>query len=222
VLENFFDKAHSHSFHRGSSVPTKNPLVTRQRNHRRSNGRGLTPRTTPMPRARRAQAAPRLPSAVRPSSSRTATADRAAHALRQSTEERRSTSSIPRGPTTASSAHNDPADKGHTWLFVGIGADARSARPRRLDPASSDQQGIRKKVRETSLILDVGAEGPPRPVSVESDRLGLAARQLYERWRDASAEATQAGRGVTPAKRDGTHKQPGVLAGAEPCELRRM
>jgi len=35
---------------------------------------------------------------------------------------------------------------------------------------------------ETSLVLDAGIDDPPRPVSVESDRLGLCARRLHERW----------------------------------------
>ena len=35
--------------------------------------------------------------------------------------------------------------------------------------------------RETSLVLDAGIDDAPRPVSVESDRLGLCARRLYER-----------------------------------------
>jgi len=39
--------------------------------------------------------------------------------------------------------------------------------------------------RETSLILGEDPDGPPRPVSVESDRLGLAARHLYEHWASA-------------------------------------
>ena len=84
-----------------------------------------------------------------------------------------------------------PADKGHTWLFV---ESVRTRAPHALGDwiqRRAINKVFEEGKRETSLILDVGAEGPPRPVSVESDRLGLAARQLYERWARASAEATQ-------------------------------
>jgi hypothetical protein len=36
--------------------------------------------------------------------------------------------------------------------------------------------------RETELLLEDPTDSVPRPVSVECDRGGLAARHLYERW----------------------------------------
>ena len=84
-----------------------------------------------------------------------------------------------------------PADEGQTWLFV---ESVRTRAPHTLGDwiqRRAINKVFEEGKRETSLILDVGAEAPPRPVSVESDRLGLAARQLYERWTCRSAGAPQ-------------------------------
>lgn len=83
--------------------------------------------------------------------------------------------------------HLTPADADHTWLFV---ESLRTRAPHALGDRVQ-QRAIGKLFeegrRERTLILDAGPDDRAHPVSVESDRVGLAARNLYERWAGGAA-----------------------------------
>ena len=205
VLENFFEKAHLPFIHRGSFGPDQNPLVARQRITVDPDGRGLHAEDDPdapwhvepkLPRGFVGLLGRLLLGLRRPIAQHTRfDIDGGAQIYLE----------YPTGTYDRFVAHMTPADKGHTWLFV---ESVRTRAPHALGDwiqRRAINKVFEEGKRETSLILDVGAEGPPRPVSVESDRLGLAARQLYERWAHASAEATQQDAAVN--LRNGTDAQ---------------
>src|SRR5262249_62357134 len=84
-----------------------------------------------------------------------------------------------------------PADEERTWLFV---ESVRTRAPHFLGDWVQRRVLSRlfeEGTHETSLILAAGADDR-RPVSVESDRVGIAARRLYERWDRGSGTAVGA------------------------------
>ena len=93
-----------------------------------------------------------------------------------------------------------PADDQHTWLFVeSVRTRARHALGDWIQRRAIGMLFEEGK-RETSLVLAAGPVAPARLVSVESDRLGLAARRLCERW--------DAGSGPSARERDSTALAP--------------
>ncbi len=195
VLGNAFDKAHLPFIHKGTFGPDQDTLVVRQRITVDADGRGLRAEDDPDCSWR---AEPKLPGGIVGMLGRLVLGLRkpvaqhmrfdVAHGVQIYLE-------YPGGAFDLFLTHVTPADDAHTWLFV---ESVRTRAPHAV--GDWIQRRVLRKVfeegrRETSLILADGPDGPPPPVSVESDRLGLAVRQLYERW---------AG-GASPRDRDLAH-----------------
>jgi phenylpropionate dioxygenase-like ring-hydroxylating dioxygenase large terminal subunit len=183
VLENAFDKAHVPFIHRGTFGPDQNPLVARQRITVDLDGRGLRAEDDPNSPW---QADPRIPGGRlgrllglrRPIAQHTRFDVEGVVQIYLE---------YPNGTYDLFVTHITPADERHTWLFV---ESVRTRAPHALGDWFQRRaigKVFEEGKRETSLILAAGPDGLPRPISVESDRLGLAARQLYERWAGGSA-----------------------------------
>jgi len=188
VLENFFDKAHLPFIHTGSFGSRQNPLVARQQVTIDPDGRGL-----------RAEDDPNSPWHVDPKLPRGFVGLLARLILQLRTPVAQHTRfevesgaqlylEYPNGTFDLFVTHLTPADEKHTWLFV---ESARTRAPHAVGDWIQ-RRAINKVLaegkRETSLILAADREEAP-PVSVESDRRGLAARHLYERWAASRAPA---------------------------------
>ena len=188
VLENFFDKAHVPFIHTGTFGPDQDPLVARQRITVDADGRGLRAEDDPDSPW---HAEPKLPGGVLGVLGRLLLGLRrpiAQHTRFDVEEGAQIYLEYPNGTFDLFVTHLTPADDEHTWLFV---ESVRTRAPHAIGDWIQ-RRAIRKVFeegkRETSLILDAGRDGLPPPVSVESDRLGLAARQLYERWAPSAGE----------------------------------
>jgi len=187
VLENFFDKAHLPFIHTGSFGADQDPLVARQRITIDADGRGLRAEDDP---ACLWHTEPKLPKGVIGVLARLflGLRDPVAQHTRFDVEGGAQIYlKYPAGTYDRFVTHLTPADEGHTWLFV----QSLRARARHLVGDWIQRRAINKIFaegrRETSLVLEAGPDDAALPVSVESDRLGLAARQLYERWAQGSA-----------------------------------
>lgn len=182
VVENFFDKAHAPFIHTGTFGSGQDTLVARQRVTVDADGRGLHAEDDPDAPW---QVAPKLPRGLIGLFGRlffglrTPVAQHARFALETGAQ---LYVGYPNGIFDLFRARITPADEAHTWLFV------ESLRTRAAHAVGDwiQRRTIRKLfdegTRETSLILAAGGAGEPALVSVESDRVGLAARHLYERW----------------------------------------
>ncbi len=190
VLENFFDKAHVPFIHTGAFGANQDPLVARQRITLDSDRRGLHAEDDP---ASPWQGEPRLPGGL------IGLLGRLLFGLRRPVAQHTRFNveggaqiylEYPNGTYDRFLTHVTPADEDHTWLFV------ESIRTRASHAIGDwvQRRAIRKVFeegkRETNLLLKTGADTRARPISVESDRLGLAARRLYERWAADAAAAT--------------------------------
>jgi phenylpropionate dioxygenase-like ring-hydroxylating dioxygenase large terminal subunit len=197
VLENAFDRAHLPFIHEETFGPDQDPLVTRQRVLLESDGRGLRAEDDP---SSPWQTAPRLPKGILGLLGRLLLGLREPIAQRMRFEVEGGQQiclEYPNGTADLFVTHLTPADEGHTWLFV---ESMRTRAPHAIG------DWIQRRVigrifeegrRETSLILHVDPHDPPDPVSVESDRVGLAARRLYESWaRGSGAPARDHGLAV--------------------------
>ncbi len=182
VLENFFDKAHVPFIHTGTFGSNQDPLVARQRISVDPDGRGLRA-------ADDADAPwhvePKVPGGLVGLLGRLLFGLRRPIAQHTGFEVSRGAQiymEYPNGTFDLFVTHLTPADERHTWLFV---ESVRTRAPHAIGDWIQ-RRAINKIFdegkRETSLILDAGPDDCPPPVSVESDRLGLAVRQLYERW----------------------------------------
>ncbi len=182
VLENAFDEAHLPFIHAGTFGSHQDPLVTRQRVVLEAGGRGLHAEDDPDSPW---QAKPRVPGGIlgflarpllglrEPIARRTRFDVEAGQLIRLE---------YPNGTFDLFVAHLTPADEGHTWLLV---ESVRTRAPHAI--GDWIQRRVIGRVfeegrRETSLILHADSPDRPDSVSVESDRVGLAARRLYERW----------------------------------------
>ena len=184
TLENAFDKAHVPFIHQGSFGPGQDPLVARQRITVDPDGEGLQAEDDPDSPW---HAEPRVPGGWlgaiarllgfrRPTTQSTRFEVGGAVRIYQE---------YPNGTYDLFVAHLTPADEQRTWLFV---ESVRTRAPHAVgDWIQRRALGrlFEEGKRETSFILGEDPDGPPRPVSVESDRLGLAARHLYEHWASA-------------------------------------
>lgn len=177
VLENTLDTAHNPFIHRGAFGPQVDPLVPRQRVHLDPDGLGLRAEDDP--------ASPWRPSGPLV----TGLYGLAARLLGQTSPAARYSSFALGGSVTtyveyasgrwdAFSLYVTPATPGHTWVFY---ESTRTRFPLRVaDPL---QRAFMKRIlqegeRETSLITDDPETAGPE-ISVESDRVALAARRLY-------------------------------------------
>jgi phenylpropionate dioxygenase-like ring-hydroxylating dioxygenase large terminal subunit len=182
VLENFFDKAHVPFIHTGTFGSKQDPLVARQRITIDADGRGLRAEDDAEAPWR---AEPKVPGGFLGVLGRlffglrTPVAQHTRFAVDTGVQ---LYMQYPNRTFDVFLARLTPADEVHTWLFV---ESVRTRAPHVIGDWIQ-QRAVRKVfdegARETGLILDppTGAETPA--VSVESDRLGIAARQLYERW----------------------------------------
>jgi|SRR5262245_32073498 len=193
VLENAFDKAHLPFIHRGTFGPDQDPLVARQRITVDADGGGLRSEDDPsspwhaevsLPGGWIGRLARLLVGLRRPIAQHTRF-DVGGIAQQTYIE-------YPDGTYDLFVAHITPADEERTWLFV---QSVRTRAPHSI--GDWVQRRVLSRLfeegnRETSLILDPGPD-EPRPVSVESDRVGIAARRLYERWDRGSGTSVGAG-----------------------------
>ena len=186
VLENFFDKAHVPFIHTGTFGPNQDPLVARQRISVAADGRSLRAEDDPNSPW---HVAPKLPRGVVGSLGRLFLELRtpiAQHTQFDVGGVAQIYMEYPNGTFDLFVTYFTPADEAHTWLFV---ESVRTRAPHAIGDWIQ-RRALRKIFeegkRETSLLLEGDPDDVPRPVSVESDRLGLAVRQLYERWASAS------------------------------------
>ena len=187
VLENFFDKAHLPFIHTRTFGADQDPLVARQRITLDPNGRSL--------RAEDDDSAwhvePKQPKGF------VGWVGRLLFGLQRPVAQHMRFDvdaggqiyiEYPNGTFDLFNAHLTPADADHTWLFV---ESVRTRAPHTFGDwiqRRAINRIFEEGKRETSLLLGPDDDAP-RQVSVESDRLGLAARHLYERWvRGAGAE----------------------------------
>jgi hypothetical protein len=189
VLENVFDKAHLPFIHAGSFGRDQDPLVARQRVTVDADERGLSAEDEPgapwraeskLPRGAVGLVARLLLGLRAPVAQRTRFD--VAEGVQLSIE-------YPAGTYDRFVTRITPADDGHTWLFV---ESIRTRAPHALgDWVQRRAIGrlFAEGERETALLLRPDSGEPLTPVSVESDRVGLAARRLYERWAGDAARA---------------------------------
>jgi phenylpropionate dioxygenase-like ring-hydroxylating dioxygenase large terminal subunit len=179
VLENTLDTAHNPFIHRGAFGPRLDPLVPQQKVHVDADGRGLRAQEDPASRWR-----PSGPLV-------TGIFGLAARLLGQTSPTVRysrfelggrvtSYAQYASGRWDAFTLYLTPADPGRTWMFY---ESTRTRFP--LRAGDSLQRSFMKRIleegeRETSLILDDPETAGPE-ISVESDRVALAARRLYSR-----------------------------------------
>jgi phenylpropionate dioxygenase-like ring-hydroxylating dioxygenase large terminal subunit len=182
AVENFFDQAHVPFIHRGTFGPDQDPLVARQRIIVDSDGRVLRAEDDPGSPWR---VEPKLPRGLVGLLGRLFLGLRKPIAQRKSFDLERGAEiylEYPSGTYDLFMTRITPADEKHTWLFV---ESVRTRAPHALGDwlqrraiGSVFEEGK----LETSLILAADPGAPAHPVSVESDRVGLAARRLCERW----------------------------------------
>jgi hypothetical protein len=186
VLENAFDKAHLPFIHRGSFGPHQDPRVARQRITVDADGRALRAEDDPDAPW---HVEPKLPGGLVGWLGRLLLGLRTPVTQQTQFDVERGVQiyqEYPAGTFDLFLAHITPADAQHTWLFV---ESVRTRAPHVIGDwiqRRAINKVFEEGKRETSLILDAGPEDPQRRVSVESDRLGLAARQLYEHWAGGS------------------------------------
>jgi phenylpropionate dioxygenase-like ring-hydroxylating dioxygenase large terminal subunit len=187
VLENFFDKAHVPFIHTGTFGSDQDPLVARQRVTIDADRRGLHAEDDPDASWR---VEPKVPGGF------IGVLGRLFFGLRTPVAQYTRFGveagaqlyiEYPNDTFDLFLAHITPADETQTWLFV---ESVRTRAPHVIGDWIQ-RRAIRKVfdegARETTLILDSDPDGrTPPAVSVESDRLGIAARQLYERWVDGA------------------------------------
>lgn len=179
VLENALDTAHNPFIHRGAFGPHLDALVPQQNVHADADGLGLRAEVDPA-------------SCWRPSGPLvTGFFGLAARLLGQTSPTVRysrfelggrvtSYVEFASGRWDAFSLYLTPANPGHTWIFY---ESTRTRFPLRVgDPLQRNfmKRILREGERETSLILDDPEHAGPE-ISVESDRIALAARRLYSR-----------------------------------------
>ena len=188
LLESSLDKAHVPFIHAGTFGSDQDPLVPRQRISVDPDGRGLRAEDDPdCPW----HAEPKLPGGVLGLLGRLVlglSRPVAQHTRFDVRDGAQIYLEYPRGTFDLFLTHVTPADDAHSWLFV---ESARTRAPHAI--GDWIQTRVFRKIfeegtRESSLLLDAGDDDPQTPVSVESDRLGLAARQLYERWVSSARE----------------------------------
>lgn len=191
VLENFFDKAHVPFIHTGTFGPDQDPLVARQRITMDPDGRGLRAEDDA---ASPWHVEPKLPKGLIGFLARLLLGLRKpiAQYTRFDVEGGAEIyQEYPNGTYDRFVAHITPADEGHTWLFV---ESVRTRAPHAIGDWFQHRaisRVFKEGSRETSLILEAGAPDPSPAVSVESDRLGLAVRKLYERWAGGSGASAK-------------------------------
>jgi phenylpropionate dioxygenase-like ring-hydroxylating dioxygenase large terminal subunit len=182
VLENAFDEAHLPFIHAGTFGSHQDPLVPRQRVTLEADGRGLRAEDDPdSPWL----AEPRVPRGLLGFLARLLLGLRAPTAQRTRFDVEAGQEihlEYPNGTFDLFVAHLTPADEGHTWLLV---ESLRTRAPHAV--GDWIQRRVIARVfeegrRETDLILHTDPAERPDPVSVESDRVGLTARRLHERW----------------------------------------
>jgi phenylpropionate dioxygenase-like ring-hydroxylating dioxygenase large terminal subunit len=190
VLENAFDKAHLPFIHRRTFGAKQDPLVARQRIRVEADGQSITAEDDPDSPWK---PAPKLPAGLvgrlgrivglRPPVVQRTRFDTAG--LLQIDIE------YPNGTYDLFLTFLTPADERQTWLFVmSLRTRARHAVGDWVQRRTLERIFEEGK-RETTLVLPAGPDAQARPLSVESDRLGLCARQLYERrWRDRSTPSS--------------------------------
>jgi len=193
TLENFFDMAHVPYIHR-SFGSHQDPLVTRRRLTLDPDGHGIRAEDDP---ASPWQVEPRLPGGVLGLLARLFLGLRkpiAQHTAFDVVAGAQVYLEYPNGTFDLFRTHLTPADDRHTWLFI------QSLRTRAAHALGDWIQRraigtlLEEGKREQALILAADrAGGAAAQVSVESDRVGLAVRHLYERW---------AGGAATPSNRD--------------------
>jgi vanillate monooxygenase len=187
MVENFFDKAHLPFIHSGTFGSDQDPLVARQRVTIDADGRGLRAEDDPEAPWR---VAPKLPGGFIGALGRLLFGLRtpvAQHARFEIEAGAQLYIEYPNDTFDLFLARITPADQAHTWLFV---ESVRTRAPHVLGDwiqRRTIRRVFDEGARETSLILDPGLDGGTPAVSVESDRVGLAARQLYERWLQRAA-----------------------------------
>jgi phenylpropionate dioxygenase-like ring-hydroxylating dioxygenase large terminal subunit len=200
VVENFFDQAHVPFIHRGSFGANQDPLVARQRITVDADGRAL-----------RAEDDPTSPWSVEPRLPRglVGVLGRLLLGLRRPIAQHKRFAGeggaeiyleYPTGTYDLFVTRMTPADEAHTWLFV---QSIRTRAPHAFGDwiqRRTIERVLEEGQRETSLILAPGPNAPAQ-VSVESDRLGLAARRLCERGA-AISEPAKGDPAVLPAAAD--------------------
>ena len=187
VLESLFDKAHVPFIHRGTFGDHQDPLVARQRITVDTDRHGLRAEDDPNSPWR---AAPKVPGGFLGWLARLLlglATPSAQHTRFHVGEGMQVSLEYPNGTYDRFVTHLTPADEANTWLFV---ESLRTRAPHVI--GDRVQRRVINKLfeegkRETSLILPASPDDPLRPVSVESDRLGLMVRQLDERWARGSA-----------------------------------
>jgi len=192
LLENFFDKAHVPFIHRATFGPNQDPLVTRQRVTLDADRRELHAEDDP---ASPWHAKPRVPGGL------LGGIGRLVLGLKEPSAQQTRLSlggaaqvyvEYPNGTYDLFITRMTPVDEARTWLFV---ESVRTRAPHII--GDWIQRRVIRKIfdegqRESSLILSPGPDDQTRPISVESDRVGLAARELYERRaRTAVTPATE-------------------------------
>src|SRR5262249_11097599 len=198
VLENFFDQAHVPFIH-ASFGRNQDTLVARQQIVADTDGRGLRAEADPnCPWPTKAK----LPGGIVGVLARLFLGLRTPvtqHTRFDVEAGAQTYLEYPNGTFDRFIAHLTPADDAHTRLFV---ESLRTRAPHAL--GSWIQRRAIGRIfaegeRETSLILDSDPTEVTPPVSVEADRLGLAARRLYERWEGRMAtHATAAMKNTAP------------------------
>jgi nitrite reductase/ring-hydroxylating ferredoxin subunit len=200
TLENAFDEAHLPFIHRKTFGPGRDPLVARQRVTVDPDGGGLIAQEDPDSPWHTAPTLPRGWVGVL-----AALLGLRAPVARYVRFELPCVNHVyleyPNGTYDLFVTYLTPADDAHTWLFV---SSART----RATHALGDwiQRRVLARIfdegsREASLILPAGPDDPPTAVSVESDRVSLRARQLFERWEHGSIAMQPSSTGPCPSRR---------------------
>ena len=186
TLENFFDAAHVPFIHRSFGAH-QDPLVARRRLTMDADGQGLRAEDDP---ASPWQVEARLPRGVVGLLARLFLGLR--EPIAQHMTFRLETGAqvyleYPNGTFDLFRTHLTPADADHTWLFV---ESLRTRAPHALGDwiqRRAIDKILEEGKRERTLILEVSPDDRSPPVSVESDRVGLAVRHLYQRWVSGAA-----------------------------------
>jgi len=189
ALENAFDQAHVPFIHRATFGGDQEPLVPRQRITVDPDGRGLRVEDDP---ASPWHPAPRLPRGwigwiARLLGLRPPVAGYRRFDVEGATQQLYL--EYPGGTYDLFLARFTPADAEHTWLFL---ESVRTRAPHAVGDWIQ-RRAIRRILDEgrleTQLVLPADPDDRARRVSTESDRAGLAVRQLYERWGAGCAAA---------------------------------
>jgi phenylpropionate dioxygenase-like ring-hydroxylating dioxygenase large terminal subunit len=181
VLENAFDKAHLPFIHTGSFGHDQNALVARQRITVDADAQGLRAEDDPDSPW---HVEPKVPSGLvgwlgRLLGLRKPVSQYARFDVGGGVE---LYLEYPDGTYDFFVTRITPADEERTWLFV---ESARTRAPHAVGDWLQRRvigKLLQEGKRETSVILGPGPGDSPSRVSVESDRVGLAVRRLYEQW----------------------------------------